>query len=406
MVDGFSSTMSASGTVAGSFGTLTSRGPLSQSYGHGSTGVPRGGGRHERPVPPGSRRLAKASRRCAHADSGVRVVVIYFANRPTGGDVYERDLVRLLRGRIGVHLRECGISTGSRRAARLLQLPIWTAGVRRVFRRLSSHEVAVVSFDAFLFAGRPHARTIVIAHQMDFSASPWRWVFGVDGRHVLRGLARVDRVVVPSHFWRDFLRERGLQNVRVIHNGFDVNAYQASPEDVDAFRARYDLQGKPIIYLGRAGPRRGATEAFDALKDLQAHFIVSSPAREGPSGLDSRVRRLHLCQPDYIALLSAATVTVTMSSFDEGWCRVAHESLLCGTPVLGSGRGGMRELLEGAGQIVCTDLRALREAVERLLGDAPFRTRLAEQGRRFARLFTHERFLSEWMSVIDEVASL
>ena len=45
-------------------------------------------------------------------------------------------------------------------------------------------------------------------------------------------------------------------------------------------------------------------------------------------------------------LLQAASVAVTMSKFNEGWCRTAHEAMLCKTPVVGSGMGGMGELLE------------------------------------------------------------
>ena len=35
-----------------------------------------------------------------------------------------------------------------------------------------------------------------------------------------------------------------------------------------------------------------------------------------------------------------------MSTFKEGWCRVLHEAAIHGTPILGSGLGGMRELLQ------------------------------------------------------------
>ena len=60
---------------------------------------------------------------------------------------------------------------------------------------------------------------------------------------------------------------------------------------------------------------------------------------------------------EYLILLKASTVVLTMSLFKEGWCRVAHEALLLGTPVIGSGAGGMTEVLAQGGGIICERLR-------------------------------------------------
>ena len=58
-----------------------------------------------------------------------------------------------------------------------------------------------------------------------------------------------------------------------------------------------------------------------------------------------------------------------MSKFQEGWCRTAHEAMLLKTPVVGSGFGGMSELLEGGGQIICDNFNDLKEKIEYLLGN-------------------------------------
>ena len=69
---------------------------------------------------------------------------------------------------------------------------------------------------------------------------------------------------------------------------------------------------------------------------------------------------------DYLKLLKASWVVLTMSKFKEGWCRTAHEAMLLKTPVIGSGTGGMRELLENGKQIVCPEFDNLREKVKYL----------------------------------------
>ena len=88
-----------------------------------------------------------------------------------------------------------------------------------------------------------------------------------------------------------------------------------------------------------------------------------------------------------------------MSKFKEGWNRTAHEAMLCKTPVIGSGLGGMRELLEGGGQIICEDFGDLKERVCYVLEHPE----LGEAGYGFAKQFTVKRFEEEWLNLIERV---
>ncbi len=47
----------------------------------------------------------------------------------------------------------------------------------------------------------------------------------------------------------------------------------------------------------------------------------------------------------------------------------ALKAMLCGTPVVGSGRGGMRELPQKGGQIICRDFGELGPLAADLLND-------------------------------------
>ena len=59
--------------------------------------------------------------------------------------------------------------------------------------------------------------------------------------------------------------------------------------------------------------------------------------------------KLNHINEEYNVLLKNAKATICMSEFKEGWCRVLHEAAIHGTPILGSGLGGMKELLEIGG---------------------------------------------------------
>lgn len=54
----------------------------------------------------------------------------------------------------------------------------------------------------------------------------------------------------------------------------------------------------------------------------------------------------------FLNYMATAEYTLAMPAFNEGWNRVAHESLLVGTQVIGFDRGGLGDLLKGANAIL------------------------------------------------------
>jgi glycosyltransferase involved in cell wall biosynthesis len=154
------------------------------------------------------------------------------------------------------------------------------------------------------------------------------------------------------------------------------------------------LEEKPILYLGNCQRIKGVAEAYGQLKDLDVHLVTS-----GRKEVDIPTLNLNLNYKDYLLLLKASSAVITMSKFKEGWNRTAHEAMLCKTPVIGAGLGGMRELLEGGGQIICEDFNRLKQDVAYVL-DHP---ELGERGYAFARQFTIERFNREWLNLIERV---
>jgi glycosyltransferase involved in cell wall biosynthesis len=79
--------------------------------------------------------------------------------------------------------------------------------------------------------------------------------------------------------------------------------------------------------------------------------------------------------------------------------------MLSKTPVIGSGLGGMRELLEDGRQIICTNFRGLKKEVQNLLEDSFLRKKIGEDGYNFAKNFTPEKFEQDWLNLIDNINS-
>ncbi|HVZ47939.1 MAG TPA: glycosyltransferase family 4 protein [Gemmatimonadaceae bacterium] len=214
---------------------------------------------------------------------------------------------------------------------------------------------------------------------------------------VRRHILAMHRVVTISRFWEDRIRALGHPRVETIYNGFDLDEFAVSEDDIDAFRRRHGLT-KPIVYIGNCQPAKGAPRSYEALRDLDVHLVTSGrPVAQLPALNINGTRR------EYLELLAASAVVVTMSTFDEGWCRTAHEAMLLGRPVVGSGRGGMGELLAGGAQVTCPDFRDLRGHVSRLLADPPRAAAAGETGRAWARTFTADRFRSAWRTFVQSL---
>ena len=79
--------------------------------------------------------------------------------------------------------------------------------------------------------------------------------------------------------------------------------------------------------------------------------------------------KLNFNHKEYVTLLVVSDLLITMSKFLEGWNRTVYVAILVGTPVVGSGKGGMLELLEKSSQKVVTNFSDLNEIVSKVLNE-------------------------------------
>jgi glycosyltransferase involved in cell wall biosynthesis len=328
-------------------------------------------------------------------NSSGRLALIYFANG-TGGTAYERQLLRCLQQSFLVeeHAVESPIDW-----PRWIRTPAALLDLYRSVRQTSSgHALVIDTLDAALLRRGRATRNWVIVHHLDFSANRHARIYQPLGPYILRCLRSAEKVVAVSTFWKRYLEGRGIASVELIYNPFSVEEFVFSDDHVEAFKRRLGLVGKPILYLGNRAEGKGVEQAYRALRGIDAHFVAT--------GKDARpldhLRTEYLQAREYRLLLKASTGAVTMSTFDEGWCRTAHEAMLCGTPVVGSGRGGMGELLRGGDQVVCETFDELAPQVSSLLADPHRRHEIGQRGFAFARQFTVERFSSAWRRLIQQ----
>lgn len=235
---------------------------------------------------------------------------------------------------------------------------------------------------------------ILLVFHVDPRDAPIRFIQSRLESHMLRRLGEFDRVVVIAEYWKDFLaRHIPAERIRVIPCAYDVEGIL----DRSGAKTRKELglpEDKIVVHAGQACETKGFRIALDNLPPDRFH-VLTTGRRDCETVHDHR----EAADKDYYDLLRASDVAVSFPRFNEGWTRVAHEALLCGTPVVGFDRGGLGELIRGGGQIIYPSpgdaLRCVEEALER-------RDELRESGLKFARQFTPERFREQWRSLIAE----
>jgi len=312
-----------------------------------------------------------------------------------GGGIYERNIYDAIHDEFSTEFRGVYVPRHRFKLLRLYGL------VRNILNFAGGSDIWIRDFKstATMSYDKTSGKTVSVFHHYDPSVFSWanKKLYQILLRKFISNAKHIEAVVTVSDYWKDYLIRNEINNVVKIPNAFNFGDFIFEDAEISAFKTSHGLdEDRPIVYLGNCQEAKGAVQAYRALKDMDA-YLVTSGSRE----VEIPAIHLELNYLDYLRLLESSNVAVTMSLFEEGWCRTAHEAMLCGTPVIGSGRGGMKELLEGGSQIVCENFSVLPWYVESVLQDQ----KLGELGYQYAHQeqFSLDYFKRKWLDLIREV---
>ncbi|MEQ8910209.1 MAG: glycosyltransferase family 4 protein [Vicingaceae bacterium] len=264
-------------------------------------------------------------------------------------------------------------------------------------RRKPKAEVSVSEPYPIVFGNLSNSKyNVGIIHHIDFerknNSLKHRWFFN----RLLKRVKKLDCLVVVSNYWKKYFEEAGCSKVKTIYNSFDPELYLFNEEEKSTLRKSLGFAtDQPLVYIGNATKEKGVYEVYEALKGIKGIQMVmtgrANQAKELP------VKFLSLSEEKYRLLLASCDVVVAFSKMMEGWNRIAHEAMLCKVPVVGSGIGGMRELLEGGQQLIAQEESKLKGQVEKAFQE---KTTLGELGYHYASQFNHDYFRKSWLDLI------
>jgi len=210
--------------------------------------------------------------------------------------------------------------------------------------------------------------------------------------------ARIRWVAVSQGAAQSWSRVLGLPSMDVIPNGM---TFDAPPVD--------ENPGARPVFLGRLSHQKGVDVLLRAMTGMSVGVDVY-----GSGDQDDELRTLaemldvdahfHGVTRDPRRALDRASLLV-LPSRAEGMPNVALEAMAAARAVVATRIPGTDEVVVdgGTGLLVpAGDAIALRDAVERLQGDAPLRKRLARAGHaRVVKYFSHPAVVEQWLRLYE-----
>lgn len=150
-------------------------------------------------------------------------------------------------------------------------------------------------------------------------------------------------VVGVAYYWVDFFKEKGIKNCFLFPNLFNQNIYNQyvnQSKNGNIHLGQFSWKNDKIVFdLARKLSRAGYKCYFSTNNLSEEEFNEFYEVKFEP--FDT-----------YLNNMAKSKYTIALTKIREGWNRVAHESMLVGTPVIGYNRGGLGELLLGSNSII------------------------------------------------------
>lgn len=203
-------------------------------------------------------------------------------------------------------------------------------------------------------------------------------IFFYEGFILPRTAKRATRIICSSNFVRNTILKRHASKCTVIHPGVDISVFRPAPlikkkEKLILFICRYKNmhEAKGLYYL---------LDAIKLLPDITLRII-------GEKGCltDKRVVFAGLKQKNDLAeeMQRASVVVLPSLAHRESFGMVLIEAMACQTPVIGTERGGIPEVIEDDvdGFLVpAGDSEVLAEAISKILEDKELANRMGCSG--------------------------
>jgi len=257
----------------------------------------------------------------------------------------------------------------------------------------------------------------VFSHPEWFSENYVRW-----RQNLIPVLAKKARgILTVSEFSKKIILEYTNVDpgkVKAIHNG--VNRKQFYPSDdglILRVREKLGLNNKYILTLGSLDPRKNLKRILQAWSLLQKEqplfdYVLAVAGGQGDNfsrkfspedfGKGS-VKYLGYVDDEYLAPLYSGACGFVYPSLFEGFGLPVLEAMSCGTPVITSNTGALKEISEGAAEWADPYRpEEIAQSILNIVGSETLAKELARKGKKRAKQFNWEKTARETYTYLKE----
>jgi glycosyltransferase involved in cell wall biosynthesis len=273
--------------------------------------------------------------------------------------------------RIGMSVQPASVASAAMRAAGDLQAEGWSCDV------IDAHYLYPDGVAAATLARRLQRPFVVTARGSDVNLIA---KLPAPRRRILEAVAQASRVIAVSEALKSELLRIGVaeSRVEVLRNGVDMDLFR--PVSRESTRKRLGADGAHLIAaVGNLVPEKGHDLVLRAARCIEnVRVVVVGQGRERERltaltvqlGMRDRVTFLDNVPQSELASIYSAADVLALGSVREGWPNVLLEAMACGTPVVATAVGGVREIVTSdiAGETVSgRDEREFAAAIQRVL---------------------------------------
>jgi len=198
------------------------------------------------------------------------------------------------------------------------------------------------------------------------------------------------------------------EKIQVIYHGLAPNFHPATSEEIRSIKRKYKLSNDYLLYIGRIDRKKNLPMLIRAFSEFRNHssftgklvIVGEEYEKTRENTIYDLIEELELTDKtiftglvpdvDLPAIYSGAIATL-FPSYHEGFGLVALEAMGCGSPLIASDAGAIREVTAGAAKIVSSiDSTHFARAIIDVTADSLLQQQMRQKGLARAANFTWE----------------
>ena len=249
---------------------------------------------------------------------------------------------------------------------------------------------------------------IIFLEEINFKGSAYQNFGNIYRRYVgPRVIRNAKKIITVSEFERNVIVDKckdAREKTEVVYNAVDKRFNtEYSTEEVNAFRAKYNLPQQFILLLGNTAPKKNTPGAIKAYEHYRR--ISKDPLPMVIVDYNQQSSDPDIVYPGYIPasempLLYNAASVFLYPSLRESFGMPILEAMACGIPVITSNTSAIPEIAGDAALLVNpADHVAIAESIEKIVASSELINSLKQKGLARASQFSWESSAKQLLSI-------